>query len=122
VRDLNIEGYILSFIVANNDDPNSHQNVRILIEPSDVKGFKQVISFKKSKEELSKLAEQAIENTMKMIQDMITRVNTTIEGVDPAKKPKHVEVQFGIKFDGELDIIIAKAGAEASFQVTLIWE
>ena len=105
-----------------NNNPNSYQDVKILIEPSDAKGFKQVISFKKSKEELSKMAEKAIENTMKTIQGMITRVNTTIEGVDPAQKPKHVEVQFGIKFDAELDIIIAKAGAEASFQVTLIWE
>jgi Trypsin-co-occurring domain 1 len=90
-----------------NNNPNSDHDVRIFIEPSEARGFKQVISFKKSKEELSKQAEQAIKNTMKVIRNMITTVNTTIEGVEATQKPKHVEVQFGIKFDGELDIIIA---------------
>ena len=103
-------------------DSNSYRDVKILIEPSEASGFKQVISFKKSKEELSKQAEEAIENTMKIIHNMITRINMTIEGVSPAQKPKHIEVQFGIKFDGELDIIIAKAGTEANFNVTLKWE
>jgi hypothetical protein len=51
---------------------------------------------------------QAIERTMKTIQDMIIRVNTTIETINPAAKPKHLDVQFGIKFDGELDIILRK--------------
>ena len=37
-----------------NNDSNSHRDVKVLIEPSYVRGFKQIVSFKKSKEELSR--------------------------------------------------------------------
>jgi Trypsin-co-occurring domain 1 len=101
---------------------NLHSNAKILIEPSDIKGLKPVVSLRKPKEELAKQTEKAIEKTMETIHEMITKINTTIETITPTQKPKHIEVQFGIKFDADLDIIIARAGTEASFQVTMIWK
>ena len=31
------------------------------------------------------------------------------------------EIEFGLKFNGDLDVVIAKAGVEASITVTLGW-
>ena len=60
-----------------------------------------------------------MKKAMDTIQNMAERINSTIESNDDNNKPDNVEVQFGLKFDGELDIVIAKAGVEASIIVTL---
>jgi len=57
-----------------------------------------------------------------MIQSIAEEVDRTIKGIDEAHKPNSTEVGFGLKFNGDLDVIIAKAGVEASINVTLRWE
>jgi hypothetical protein len=37
-------------------------------------------------------------------------------------RPARIELCFGVKLTGEASAIIAKAGAEAQFQVTVVWE
>lgn len=57
---------------------------------------------------------------MNVIQDATGRVNSSVK--DKKGKPNHVEVQFGVKFDTEVGVIIAKASMEASLNVKLIWD
>ena len=58
---------------------------------------------------------------MNTIQNMVTKVNSTIEGIGEKNKPDSIEVEFGLKFDRELDVVIPKPGVEASIVVTLNW-
>jgi hypothetical protein len=51
---------------------------------------------------------------------MSQKVNSTVK--DMEGHPNHVEVDFGIKFDTEAGIIIAKASMEASLNVKLTWD
>lgn len=37
-------------------------------------------------------------------------------------KPGHIEIGFGITFDGEVGVLIAKASMGASINVTLTWD
>lgn len=39
-----------------------------------------------------------------------------------ADPPTQLEVEFGLKFDADANAIVAKAGTEAGFTVTLMWE
>jgi hypothetical protein len=76
--------------------------------------------FKKDKPGLEKKSHAAVDKAMNTIKEMSDRVSSTIESLQI--KPKNVEVAFGIKFDAELDVMIAKVGTEASMTVTLKWE
>ena len=93
-----------------------------LVEPSSASGVKTVATRFWKKEDLAKKSEEAMNKAMSTIQNMATRVNTTIEGIGEKNKPDNVEIEFGLKFDGELDVVIAKAGVEASIVVTLNWD
>ena len=57
---------------------------------------------------------------MNTIHEMSNRVSSTIQSLQ--LKPKNVEVASRIKFDAELDVMIAKVGTEASMTITLKWK
>ena len=57
--------------------------------------------------------------TMNVIQDVARKVNSSVK--DIKGKPNHVEVQFGIKFDTEVGVIIVTS-TEASVNVKLTWD
>ena len=56
---------------------------------------------------------------MSTIQKMAEKVNSTVTNID--KRPNNVEVEFGIKFDAEVGVIVAKAKMEAGMTVKLSW-
>ena len=100
-----------------------------LIEPSgETGGVQPVVNVKNvkkwfsNKEDWTKKSEEAMNNAMETIQDMAQRVNSTIQKIDEHKRPDSAEVEFGLKFNGNLDVVIAKAGVEASITVTLGWD
>jgi hypothetical protein len=62
----------------------------------------------------------ALEDAMTLIQNMTTRVRTTIAAM--VERPSEIEVAFGIKFDAEAGVLVAKAGVEASINVLLRWK
>ena len=43
---------------------------------------------------------------MSTIQNMATKINTTIGGIGEKNKPDNVEVEFGLKFDGDRNKIL----------------
>jgi hypothetical protein len=101
---------------------NNHSSSLFLIEPSESEGVKTVSLKFWKKEDLAKKSEEAMTNAMKTIQDMAQRVNSTIQKIDKNHKPDTAEIEFGLKFNGDLDVVIAKAGVEASITVTLGWD
>ena len=72
------------------------------------------------RDKLKDKSDKAIKKAMILVQDMSQKVNSTVK--DMEGKPNHVEVQFGIKFDTEWGILIAKASMEASMNVRLTWD
>lgn len=83
-------------------------------------GLRDWLRLRKNKPELEKKSDAAVDKAMNTIKGMSDRVSSTIENLQI--KPNNVEVAFGIKFDAELDVVIAKVGTEASMTVTLKWE
>jgi hypothetical protein len=95
--------------------------ILFLIEPSEASGVKTVSLRFWKKVDLAKKSEEAMNNAMNTIQNVAKRVNSTIQRIDAHNKPDNVEVEFGLKFNADLDVVIAKAGVEASIVVTLSW-
>ena len=61
----------------------------------------------------------AIDHAMLVINKMGQHITTTVNSMP--ERPNGVEIEFGLKFDVEAGVIIAKAGAEAGVTVKLIW-
>jgi len=93
------------------------ENAPILIEFPPKAGIQQVSL---SLEDLGDKSAKAFESAMKTIQQMGQRVTTAVKSM--AQKPSEVEVSFGLKFDVESGVLIAKAGMEAGLNVKLKWE
>ncbi len=45
-----------------------------------------------------------------------------IHKVPKAKRPSAYEVQFAVKIDSEMNVLIAKASTGAQLQITLKWD
>jgi hypothetical protein len=73
-----------------------------------------------NRDELEEKSNKAIEKAMTVIQSTAEKVNSVIKNVEG--RPDHVEAEFGIKFDAEVGVILAKASMEASLNVTLSWD
>jgi hypothetical protein len=94
----------------------------IYVEFSDEKGLRPVGLFTRKKEsELAQKSNDAMNKAMHAIKEISQRVHSTIVNIERDKRPGHVEVEFGIKFDAEFGVIVAKLTAEASMTVTMAW-
>ncbi len=98
----------------------SSSKTPLLVEFSIGPGVRQVARTKKDIPGLAKKTRKALDEAMAGINDMAERVAQTVEKM--TKSPSEIEVSFGIKFDAETGVLIAKAGLEASINVTLKWQ
>ncbi|MBN1954093.1 MAG: hypothetical protein JW900_03480 [Anaerolineae bacterium] len=73
-----------------------------------------------SPQELAQRSTRAIDSAMNAIHHVAQRVTQTVDRI--AEKPSRIEVQFGLKLDADAGAYIARAGAEAGFTVTLVWQ
>jgi hypothetical protein len=73
-----------------------------------------------SPQDLVEKSARALDSAMNAIHNMAGRVNATVESL--VERPTHLEVEFGLKLEGESGALIAKAGVEASIKVKLIWD
>ena len=95
----------------------------IYVEFSDEKGLRPVGLFSRKKEpELAEKSNDAMNKAMDAIKEVSQRVHSTVVSIEKDKQPDHVEVEFGIKFDAEFGVIVAKVTAEASMTVKMTWE
>lgn len=102
------------------DNPNHDEN-EILVEFTTEQGLRPVGLFSRKKEpELASKSNEAVNKAMNTIKNMAERVHSTVESL--SNRPKSVEVEFGVKFDAEVGVIVAKVTAEASMTVKMVWE
>jgi hypothetical protein len=94
-----------------------NEDVPVLVEFTPRPGVKQVSL---SPDDLAEKSRKALDSAMDTIHHMARRVVGTINSL--VVTPSALEVSFGLKLDAETGAIIAKAGAEASINVTLKWE
>ncbi len=98
-------------------DTTTNDTPQILIEFPQKAGIQQVSL---TPENISKKSANAMEAAMSTIQQMAQKVTTTVKKM--TYKPSEVEVSFGLKFDMESGVLIAKTGVEAGLDVTLKWD
>ncbi len=73
-----------------------------------------------NRDDLEEKSNKAIEKAMMIIQNTAEKVNSAIKNIEG--RPDHVEVEFGIKFDAEIGVILAKASMESCLNVKLTWD
>ncbi len=97
------------------------ENMPILVqfEPG-VGGVGQVSKVGLVSSDLAEKAAAALDKAMNTIHHMARRVTSAMDAM--VKKPSEVEVSFGITLDAEAGALVAKAGMEASINVTLVWK
>ena len=93
------------------------ERLPIMVELAPSRGVQKVSL--KPKDIIEK-SEEAINNAMSTVYNMAGRLNDTVEKITSG--PSGVEVSFGLKLDTEAGVFIAKAGMEASINVTLKWQ
>jgi hypothetical protein len=92
-----------------------------LIEPEETSGSKTVSWKLWDREELSDKSKEAIHKAMSTIHYVADEVNSTIQKIDKKNKPDNIWIEFGLRFNGNLDIVIAKVGMESNIAVELTW-
>ena len=70
--------------------------------------------------DLAKKSAEAVEAAMGTIKAMARRISALRE--EMPHEFTRIEIDFGIKLDAEAGALLAKAGGEASLNVTLTWE
>ena len=69
--------------------------------------------------EVAERAKQTFESALSRIQPMATVVIRMLREL--ADRPDEVHVEFGIKLTGQAGAVLASAGVEANYLVTLTW-
>lgn len=62
----------------------------------------------------------AMDKAMDIIQNMSDRINSKVKEMEGS--PDNIDIEFGIKFDAEIGIILAKSSLEASLNIKLNWK
>jgi hypothetical protein len=103
------------------DLTSKDKDTEILVEFTTGEGLRLVGLFSRKKEpELAEKSNKAVNKAMDTIKNMAQRVHSTVQTIE--NRPSNVEVEFGLKFDAEVGVIVAKVTAEASMTVGLSWE
>ncbi len=66
-------------------------------------------------------SERAVDGAMSTMETMARKVTDKMDSLKDAK-PDEVELAFGLKLDVEAGALIAKVGAEATLEVTMVWK
>ena len=64
---------------------------------------------------------KAIDRAMDTMRGMAKRTMASIKDIPLAERPTTISVSFGLKLDAEAGAVVAKAGTEASINVTMTW-
>lgn len=91
----------------------------ILVDLQPAPGVRQVSLDAKDLAEKSKMA---LDNAMKSVRGMAKKAVKTLKDIPISERPTSMSVSFGLKLTAEGNAVVAKAGAETSFTVTMSWE
>ncbi|GAA0909021.1 CU044_2847 family protein [Virgisporangium aurantiacum] len=98
------------------DTSHPSSQTRLLVDFGPRAGLKNVTS---RPEALAARSADAVDAAMASIHNLAERVNTTVGGM--IRRPRNIQVEFGIKMDAEAGALIAKTKVEAHLVVTLLW-
>jgi signal transduction histidine kinase len=94
----------------------------ILVEFETRPGLRQVsLGAQEMLEKAAESSKKAIERAMKSMRGMAKRTMQTIREIPLTDRPNSLTVAFGLKLDAEAGAVVAKAGAEATINVTMTW-
>jgi hypothetical protein len=62
------------------------------------------------------------EDAMSIVQKLATQFTQSLQAFSREHQPREASMTFGLKISGEANWVVAKAGGESTFQVTLRWE
>jgi len=98
--------------------PTVDQDTLILVEIAPRAGTRAVSRL--SPADLANRSAEALDAAMGTIKKMARRVSTLHK--EMPHEFTQIEIEFGVKLDVEAGALLAKAGGEASLNVTLTWE
>ena len=67
-------------------------------------------------------SKEAMDHAMKSIRGMAKKTVRTIKEIPISERPTTISVEFGLKLNAEGNAVVAKAGMEATLNVTMTWE
>jgi hypothetical protein len=97
----------------------SDESVQILI---DFKSRSTVVETSLSVKSLAEKSVRALEKARSTIHYMAGYAIDTIDSIEEQNRPNTIEMEFGIDFDMEADVLIAKSSVQSSIKVKLTWE
>lgn len=65
-------------------------------------------------------AQQTLEHALEKLQPTAEAIISKLKGL--SERPNEIEVQFGLKLSAEAGAVLAAAGAEANYNVKLVWK
>jgi len=102
------------------ESSTSDQSAQVLI---DFKSQSAVVETSlPSLEALAERSAQALEKAKGTIRSMAEYAIATINSIEEQNRPNQIEMEFGIDFDAEADVLIAKSSVQSSIKVKLTWE
>jgi hypothetical protein len=90
----------------------------ILVELTPVAGVRSVSI---SPTDMLEKSKEAMDHAMKSISGMAKKTVKTIKEIPVSERPTTISVAFGLKLNAEGNAVVAKAGMEATLNVTMSW-
>ena len=91
----------------------------ILVELAPTAGVRSVSI---SPTDMLEKSKEAMDHAMKSIRGMAKKTVRTIKEIPISERPTTISVEFGLKLNAEGNAVVAKAGMEATLNVTMTWE
>ncbi len=91
----------------------------ILVELTPTAGVRSVSL---SPTDLLEKSKEAMDHAMKSIRGMAKKTVRSIKEIPISERPTTISVEFGLKLNAEGNAVVAKAGMEATLNVTMTWE
>lgn len=90
----------------------------ILVELTPVAGVRSVSL---SPADMLEKSKEAMDDAMKSISSMARKTVKAVKEVPISERPTTISVSFGLKLNAEGNAVVAKAGMEATLNVTMTW-
>ena len=91
----------------------------ILVELTPTAGVRSVSL---SPTDMLEKSKEAMDHAMKSIRGMAKKTVRSIKEIPVSERPTTISVEFGLKLNAEGNAVVAKAGMEATLNVTMTWE
>ena len=91
----------------------------ILVELTPTAGVRSVSI---SPTDMLEKSKEAMDHAMKSIRGMAKKTVRSIKEIPISERPTTISVEFGLKLNAKGNAVVAKAGMEATLNVTMTWE